>query len=792
MAKSRWLKALCLTTLSYLGVACGTDGAAASGSETGGAAGTERGTGGGGVAGGGGMPEGAAGGAPGTGGTAPGGAGGSSGGGTGGAQGGATYEDPGVPVSSTDPVPEALREALATAQAMDGQDIVQAYPAPAAEPLGYDATTAQGFELIQSSALALNAEETERLNAQGLVIVPRQSFPSFAYGYKTIYSQDLPVYVSADSILEAVHRTFDALLKATEEQVLIDQLGRFLEAVRSNVPGRVEDSEVSQDVDLYLTVALGLLRGSVAEPIAGADADAIAEFHDMATKGEGYASVELFGATRDEDFSQFKPRGHYTDTPELERYFRAMMWLGRVDLRIVETQPDGTQLFRRRQFDAAVALNQLMESEELALWAQIDATIGAFVGEHDNMTPKDMDGLLDALAVASAEEAARLPDDAIIAEIARGGWGAQRIASRIIYRAGDAPLDLPLDRSYRVFGQRYTVDSHAFVNVTHDRVAGRMMPKPLDAAFAALGNNGALPLLGGDLDDSSYAAGLAKTRTLVDAHEAAYWEGSLYTRWLGALRTLSPDPNTELGGVTRTDGWNRRMLAAQLGSWAELRHDTILYAKQSYTSGEVCEFPDAYVDPYPEFYARLGALAGALSGVADNLPATADELKNLVQDWASRFSLVTANLETMAQNQLSGTPHSQELMDFINDAVKWDEMNVCGSVSYSNLAGWYLRLYLYDTSGLEYDPVVADVHTQPTDEAGNDVGRILHVGTGMPRLMVVTAETCEGPRAYAGLAFSYGELITEHWQRLNDQEWKQQLAAQPFPDPEWMGEVMGE
>jgi hypothetical protein len=41
------------------------------------------------------------------------------------------------------------------------------------------------------------------------------------------------------------------------------------------------------------------------------------------------------------------------------------------------------------------------------------------------------------------------------------------------------------------------------------------------------------------------------------------------------------------------------------------------------------------------------------------------------------------------------------------------------------------------------------VHTQPADEAGNPVGKVLHVGTGYPRYMVATIDTCNGPRAYA-------------------------------------------
>ncbi len=61
--------------------------------------------------------------------------------------------------------------------------------------------------------------------------------------------------------------------------------------------------------------------------------------------------------------------------------------------------------------------------------------------------------------------------------------------------------------------------------------------------------------------------------------------------------------------MTKTEAWGRRLLSTQLASWAELRHDTLLYAKQSYTGGDTCEFPDAYVDPYPAFYARIAELA---------------------------------------------------------------------------------------------------------------------------------------------------------------------------------------
>ncbi len=701
-------------------------------------------------------------------------------------------DGPSVAVTVKVEVPATLQQALTNAAAMDGIALTTAYPAPATVEPTYDATLAIGMDLIQASSLALNESELATLTKNGLVISKRKTFPSFSYGYKTIYAEDLPLYVSADSILEALHRTFDSLLQQTEELVLSDELAQMIDGMRHRLQSAALDATIAKDADLYLALAASLLKGELVSPVASAEPNQVAELFALASAAQSHKEVKLFGVTRDEDFSQFTPRGHYTNSEVLKRYFKAMMWLGRVDLRLIETQGDGSQVFYRRQFNAAVALRELLGDAEYKLWDHIDTTIGAYVGEHDSMTPKDLDGLMTALSVASLSESASLSDQQIIDELAQGGWGAQRIASRIIKKSDPSVSTLPLDRSFLVFGQRYTVDSHTFVNVTYDRVADRLMPKPLDAAFAALGNNSALPLLSEEFGNLSYVQGLARTRTLVDAHEAAYWEGSLYTRWLGALRSLSQKDASVPPSIPKTAAWQSRMLSAQLASWSELRHDTILYVKQSYTTGVMCVFPDAYVDPYPEFYAKLGSFADAVGVVTQSLPDAAATLKTRAQAWVTNFKGVTNNLQKMAEDQLTGTAHSAELMAFINEAVRWDEKPMCGGPMLSNFAGWYFRLYLNEFGSISYDPVVADVHTQPTDAAGNDVGRILHVGTGAPRLMVVTTETCGGPRAYVGMASSYGELITEQWKRLSDPEWQTSIAQSPFPDASWMAGVLAE
>jgi hypothetical protein len=107
---------------------------------------------------------------------------------------------------------------------------------------------------------------------------------------------------------------------------------------------------------------------------------------------------------------------------------------------------------------------------------------------------------------------------------------------------------------------------------------------------------------------------------------------------------------------------------------------------------------------------------------------------------------------------------------------------MCGGATAS---GWFPDLYF--GSATDFDPTIADVHTQPTEPGGALVGRVLHVATGAPRRMVVTAETCTGPRAYVGLASAYFQKTTDNFQRLDDDQWSDELSTQGAPaDVAWM------
>ena len=718
--------------------------------------------------------------------------------------------DPNVPLGGSTPVSVAPNAEAAEVRAqLDGlagltaEDLQAQRALPFKLELGYTPSQATHLDTIQASPFSLNAAELAQLDARGFAITERHKFPSFSYGYVSLYMADLPLFVSADSILFALHRSYDKVLEAVERAALIPALDTMLDAMQASLTaGRIDalGPEAVKDADLFLAVTRALLTNERPSLLAGGDAAQADRIFESAKGAEGADPLTIFGAERLVDYSQFAPRGHYNDELEgdgsLARYFRAMMWLGRMDLRLIETLPDGTQVFRRRQFDAALGLHALLDATGRTAWQRLDRAIGAFVGEPDNMTVDQFSALMQDLGVTAVADLADLDDDRIAQAIVAGGYGQQRILSQYIIN-GVGSKTLPLSAVFLLLGQRYVLDSHVFSNVVYDRVTTepwRMMPNPLDVAYAALGNDQAVSLLDGELTTYGYAPNLESVRVLADAHGETFWNANLYNLWLSSLRALSPraedlaDPGAAgLPVVAATEAWGRRVLNTQLASWAELRHDTLLYAKQSYTGGASCEYPDAYVEPNPAFFAsvaRYAAHGRALLGELDL--GEAQGLGEVIRRYFDHTAEVATTLEGMAVAQRTGAPYTEAQLEFINDAVVLQDG--CGAPA--GVEGWYARLFFDALAGLDYDPTIADVHTQPTDAAGNEVGRVLHVGTGMPRLGVFTVETCNGPRAYAGLVSSYFEQVTEDFDRLTDERWSQALTGVTPADPVWMSDLV--
>jgi len=606
-----------------------------------------------------------------------------------------------------------------------------------------------------------------------------------AYGYDDIFTKDLPVIVTTDSIMESVHKSYDIILKDIEESFLIPLLGVILEQSHAKIEafdgsegGAPE--EALHDMDVFFTVARSLLDGGKKESLTGADETVSVVL--KAVEAEQIAVLDLFGRPQKLDFSQFKPRGHYTKSDELKRYFKAMIWLGRTEFQIDK--------YMRDLLDSYLIYRLVADSGSLPLWKKFNDVIEVMIGKSDSM---NMPGMEEFIEEAGIKDFADITGDfeALSAKIQEGDYGKQLICSQIIATDPYSSEPTPLPRVFLFMGQRFTVDSYVFSNVVYDRIVFkgskqmRMMPSPLDAWFV-LGNQETLPLLEGEIGMWNYGKNLAVLRFLTDQYDSSFWDSSMYNVWLDALRLLDEDTTAgDYPQAMKTLSWQEKMLNAQLASWAELRHDTILYVKQSYT-GEVCEYPDAYVEPYPAFFERLEKYAVKSEEAFKGLDISIEGGKNWVKEniiaYFKNLDGVMAKLKVIAQKEVAGEGLSQEETAFLKEANK--KYNMCGSPPFS---GWYPSLFYSansDTSVFEYDPTIADVHTDTNSQ------QILHVGTGMANLMVIAVDTKCAKKVYAGPVFSYYEYVTENMQRLTDEEWLTMTLAKDPARPWWTADFI--
>lgn len=677
--------------------------------------------------------------------------------------------------------------------------------------LSFDPTGVRYFDRIDQQ-LKLTAEERDKYRQHGLVSVDHGQRYSMGSAYYAIYARDLPVLITTDSILHALHRSYDHVLQELEGMVFTPVLAEALEAAHTKLlslapelsSGALRDS--AEDVDLYLTVARSLLRGAGQPPGSGtADPKAtlrprLAAPEQVEEILQGIAALRmerpdggpvttLYGGKRYIDYSQFRPRGHYTKTEELQRYFRAMMWLGRADTGFVLGQPDPRSALRvdaRRETRSAALLTLvLLQSGQLEAVQSVSALIDALVGQADNVQLTELKDALEALGVAAP---GALADERVVQSLTEklSALGPQLVRSQVIVSPQDDPEKVLPPQLFQVFGQRFAIDSFVLSQVVYDSIVyqgqkqRRMMPAGLDV-MAALGNDEAVRLLEPELGKFHYSANLLAARKTVDEIPGEHWSASTYQHWLGALRTLDDVPTGAFPEALRGPAWQRKQLQTQLASWSELRRDNVLYVKQSYTAFAMCEYPAGFVEPYPAFYDQLRALADDLVQklkqhelrISQGEPWQRERVTLVRQSQVTffeRFRDTMRFLAHIARKELAGKPFTSEETLFLKKTVDFRG----GGSGPPRYDGWYPKL-VYGGSPSKWDPTVTDVHTDPTSE------RVLQAAVGDVSFLVVAIDNQGDRAAYVGPMYSYYEFTQPVQKRLTDEEWQTRIEAGQTP-----------
>ncbi|HZW01689.1 MAG TPA: DUF3160 domain-containing protein, partial [Candidatus Deferrimicrobium sp.] len=273
-------------------------------------------------------------------------------------------------------------------------------------------TSLDGVAMTELVDGLLTPEARAKLAEQGFVVVPEE-FRLFHQAYDEQYYSSTPVFVTTDAAYHAWHQVFDKILRDLETKRLSPALADLLAGMGSNAAAQVEElagtaleDDAARVADL-IAVAAAALSGDD----AGLSERAMAE---KALIDEHQQSVEspILGTVA--DYSLFTPRGHYTRTKALTRYFVAMSVLGQTAFRLpgsvqtdetTVTDPDNLRL-------ALLASRTLVGDEELeALWRQVFEPTAFLVGVSDDYTPFELAGAVEATVEGGMADPLTATDD---------------------------------------------------------------------------------------------------------------------------------------------------------------------------------------------------------------------------------------------------------------------------------------------------------------------------------------------------------------------------------------------
>jgi hypothetical protein len=464
------------------------------------------------------------------------------------------------------------------------------------------------------------------------------------------------------------------------------------------------------------------------------------------------------------------------------------MWYGRMTFRLKTLEPEVGRAETRSGLLLVQALRNAQVDGRPALeaWLDLYSPTVFFVGHSDDLLATQYMEIMDAVygPGASVED---LVDEAKLDQFIEQAntLPAPQILGMVIMDTDDVEQ---ATKGLRFMGQRFVPDAYIFRQLIYRNVGTREnrrgLPMGLDL-LAAMGSEQAYQHLDelGETSYENYPQQMEKVRGWLAGLSVEDWTETLYNTWLYSFFPLLEVPGEGYPAFMQSPAWVDKQMNAVLGSWAELKHDTILYAKQVYAELGAGPPPpppippDGYVEPVPHFYARLAALtAMTRSGLEARGLLSEEDSNNLT--WLERMVL---DFKLMAEKQLRGEPLSAEEYEQIR-YYGGDLEHLTMAAADSDLDDPYAPKFMDEEPQAA---VIADVATDPAPELVLEeaVGRVNPIYVVVP---MVDAQGNPYLQVAKGGVFSYYEFPWPMSDRLTDEKWRQMLdEGQAPPPPEW-------
>jgi hypothetical protein len=619
------------------------------------------------------------------------------------------------------------------------------------------------------------SSEQKQLQKNGFVVSPTKEEQLF-YIYEKNQYLKIPSFITTDSVLHVYHIFYDYSLRSIENDKLIGftkELTKNMLAKSIFLYNNIKNTEVKNAAlknAEYFLVAQMLIGGDVPDNVPKDVQQTANNELQLIENHSGFSKSEIF--PYDLDYSQFIPRGHYTRNDDFKKYFKTMMWYGNVPfplyLKDKQRNVEGTL--------QALLITYLMFLEkdgmqDLELWENIYEPTVFYAGKSDDLTIYDYKKLLlnvygeniDIEELNNRDKINKLYKE------------AEKFPEPKI-QAAYTSVDTPVGKQFRLIGQRYIPDSEIIQGVVEPAI--RPIPKGLDV-MAVLGSDRAYNI---EINRFKENEKWGKYETQIKMLKKEFgkiseddWKQNMYYGWLWTLKTLINPYEKGYPSFMTNEAWQDKSLNTSLGSWAELRHDSILYGKQvgaECGGGEEMPHVKGYVEPSYETYNRLLWLTKYSKQNLKDRKLLSSSIESKMDSFEQLLNfLIKCSLKELRNEELSVEEYDQinvygGLLEYltsslVDDGVRWDEIT---SDTDKNMA------------------VIADVYTVAPNKYSP--GGYIEEAVGPAYEIYVVVPIGGNLYLTRGAVFSYFEFFSE--QRLTDEKWQKNIKENKGPSlPIW-------
>lgn len=479
-----------------------------------------------------------------------------------------------------------------------------------------------------------------------------------------------------------------------------------------------------------------------------------------------------------QDYTQFTPRSHYTDNAELKTYFMAMKWLMREKFYFGDD----------KLTNAALVMVSNITDEETQKLADLSEKIKKLVGGDDDLTLDSLTAWMKENNFTSPESILNITEEQkseLFKLVPQKIQSTAYSTNSVMEIASDDAKDMTA--GFVFFGEKFTLDSYIFDLTTAGsaEIEYAYMPNMQTALIVPdiLENNSDAAEMVNlwmtariakwdvleEKDFTQYSSYNKVKEAVVEKLKKELWTttvmDTVYHKWIDMLGYLINEAEENAPYFKLDPVYRLKNLVTYMGSYTELKHDTLLYVKQAYAemwwggSADCNIEVDPPLLPVPKWYIETDIdVVNKLIELNNETKSDFSELDDYVLNNFVEFDKFLTHIKSILVQQMNNEVISNEDFEWMRTA--YDKLS---QITFP-LADWVTQKEMRAA-------LIADIFTS---EGWNP----LYEAVGRPALMLVMIDDANGKRIARGPIFTHyefydsDEVVDANGSRLNDLQWQ--------------------